>query len=205
VKNKALTMLWYKHLFSRFGARSTITSPVFTHQADFIEIGAHVSIGPFCRIEAHPIHPEEGGSPVLRIGDRVRIGHGVNLSGSVSLVIEDDVLIAGGCYISDNNHSIDPMGSSYLKQPLVSEPTRIGRGAWLGQNVCVLAGSVVGEKSVIGAASVVKGVIPPYSLAAGSPARVVKQFCFETNKWKKPENNKDEIPSKIVEDSIASN
>ncbi len=185
-KKKLLMLLWYRLIFYKTGARCSISQPLFTHKPEYIQLGNRVSIGPYCRIEAHPAHPGKRlVTPVLTIGDRVRIGHGVNISGQVGLTIEADVLIGGGSYVSDNNHSIDPEGPRYLDQPLTSAPTVIGKGVWLGQNVCVLAGSFVGERSIIGAGSVVNGYIPPYSIAVGAPARVVKKYNFETKQWDK--------------------
>jgi acetyltransferase-like isoleucine patch superfamily enzyme len=184
--NKLFMLLWYRFIFYKTGVRCSISQPLFTHKPEYIQLGNRVSIGPYCRIEAHPAHPGNRLlKPVVTIGDRVRIEHGVNISGQDALTIEDDVLIAGGCYISDNNHSINPEGPRYLDQPLTSAPTVIGKGAWLGQNVCILAGSFVGERSVIGAGSIVNGYIPPYSIAVGAPARVVKTFNFETKQWDK--------------------
>lgn len=188
LKNKAFTLLWYRFLFHRIGARSSISSPLYTYRPDAIEIGEYVSFGPSCRLEAYPddlLASSQG--PILRIGNRVRLEHRVMITCSSSVVIEDDALIASGCYISDNNHSTDPEGPSYAQQPSTCAPTRIGKGVWLGQNVCVLAGSEIGERSVIGAGSIVKGVIPPYSIAVGSPARVVKRYCFDTKQWVKAE------------------
>lgn len=179
-------MLWYRLLFHRIGSKSTINSPLYAYQPDFIAIGNQVSIGPSCRIEAHPDWlAKEAGKPILVIGDRVRIGHSVVLTSAHMLVIEEDVLIAGGSYISDNSHSISPEGPRYLDQPLSCALTLIGKGAWLGQNVCVLPGSTIGERSVIGAGSVVNGVIPPHSIAVGSPARVIKQYNFDTKRWER--------------------
>lgn len=184
LKNKLFMLLWYRFIFYKTGARCTINQPLFTHKPEYIQLGNRVLIGPYCRIEAHPAHPGNRLlKPAVIIGHRVKIGHGVNISGQSALYIEDDVLISGGCYISDINHSIDPEGPRYLEQPLTSAPTVIGRGAWLGQNVCILAGSFVGERSIIGAGSVVNGYIPPYSIAVGVPARVVKKFNFETKQW----------------------
>jgi acetyltransferase-like isoleucine patch superfamily enzyme len=184
LKNKLFMLLWYRFIFYKTGSRCSISRPIFTHKPEYIQLGNRVSIGPYCRIEAHPAQP---GSrlltPVVTIGHRVRIEHGVNISGQCALSIEDDVLIAGGCYISDNNHSIDPEGPRYLDQPLTSAPTVIGKGAWLGQNVCILAGSFIGERSIIGAGSVVNGHIPSYSIAVGAPARVVKKYNFESKQW----------------------
>jgi lipopolysaccharide O-acetyltransferase len=61
----------------------------------------------------------------------------------------------------------------------------IGDNVWIGESVCVLPGVSIGEGCIIGALSVVTKSIPAYSIAVGSPARVVKQFDFEQNKWKK--------------------
>ena len=185
-RSKAFTLFWYRRMFYKMGSRSSITPPFFTYKPEYIEIGFGVSIGPFCRMEAHPAPVRtKVPKPMLKIGDRVHIEHGVNLSCHQKLVIESDALIAGGCYIGDNNHSMDPEGLSYAEQPLIGAETVIGRGVWLGQNVCVLAGSYIGERSIIGAGSIVNGYIPPYSIAVGAPARVVKQYNFETKEWKR--------------------
>ena len=55
---------------------------------------------------------------------------------------------------------------------VVGEPT-VGEGTWIGERVAVLRGADIGEFCIIASNSVVRGVIPPYSVAAGSPARVV--------------------------------
>jgi len=186
IKNKLITEFWYRHLFHRVGRKTSVSHPFYTENPELIQLGDQVYIGPYCRIEAYP--PEETGrtdQPTLKIGNRVSMEHAVHISCCESLVIEDDVMIAGRVYISDNNHSFDPLGPSYKLQSASSKHTRIGKGVWLGQNVCILAGSDVGEGSVIGAGSVVNGYIPPYCIAVGSPARVVKRYNFETQTWVK--------------------
>ncbi|WP_372632927.1 acyltransferase [Cohnella sp.] len=188
LKDKAYTLLWYRFLFYRIGSRCSLASPLYTYRPDRIEIGHGVSFGPACRLETYPDERQASGrGAMLKIGNQVRLEHRVMISCLSSVILEDDVLVASGCYISDNNHSIDPEGPRYAEQPPRGAPTRIGKGVWLGQNVCVLAGSTIGERSVIGAGSIVKGEIPPYSLAVGSPARVVKRYCFETKRWVKAE------------------
>lgn len=185
-KSKLFTIVWYKRMFYKAGARCSIAPPFFTYNPEYIELGYGVSFGPFCRIEAHPAPARSKvPKPILRIGNRVRLEHGVNVSCHRSLIIEDHALIAGGCYIGDNNHAIDPAGPHYAEQGLTGADTFIGKGAWLGQNVCVLAGSYIGERSIIGAGSVVNGYIPPYCIAVGAPAKVVKRFDFEKNEWRR--------------------
>jgi acetyltransferase-like isoleucine patch superfamily enzyme len=196
IKNRIITLVFYNRIFNHIGHRTTISSPLYTHQPKYISIGDRVFIGPACKIEASPTNPQKSKRvPILTIGNGVTIGQGVLLTSRHSLIIEDNALIAGGCYISDNNHSIDPEGPRYLEQPLIFSPTIIGKNAWLGQNVCVLAGSNIGERSVIGAGSVVNGIIPPYSIAVGSPARVIKRYSFETKMW---------IRVNILEDKVVS-
>ena len=58
-------------------------------------------------------------------------------------------------------------------------PVRIGSGSWLGFGTVVLPGADIGEHVVIGANSVVTGVIPSYTVAAGAPARVIKEMAID--------------------------
>ncbi|MDQ0890861.1 acetyltransferase-like isoleucine patch superfamily enzyme [Paenibacillus sp. V4I9] len=182
--NKIRTLLWYRFMFKKFGENSCVSAPFFPYNTEFVELGEQVFIAPNVRMEVHYRIPE-GPIGSLRIGNRVVIGQRVNISCCESLTIGDDVTIAAGCYISDNNHGINPSGPNYMAQPLSSARTEIGSGVWLGQNVAILAGSKIGERSIIGAGSIVTGEIPPYSIAVGSPARVIKQYCFVTKVWKK--------------------
>jgi lipopolysaccharide O-acetyltransferase len=59
----------------------------------------------------------------------------------------------------------------------------IGRNVWLGDGVVVLAGSNIGDGAIIGANSVVAGTIPANSIAAGAPARVLRQWNAERREW----------------------
>ncbi len=196
MKGRATAVLWYQWMFYRIGSKCSISPPFYGHQLEHAELGYGVSIGPGCRME---VHPEERRNkqprPILHIGDRTRLGHHVTISCHQSLFIGDEALIAGGCYISDNNHSIDPEGPRYLNQPLKGQKTIIEKGVWLGQNVCVLAGSHIGERSIIGAGSVVSGTIPAYSIAVGNPARIVKQYSFETKKWERVDSGEEPAAS----------
>lgn len=84
------------------------------------------------------------------------------------------------------NHVINPIGSDcYQKELLTTGAINIGNGCWLGQNVVVLPGVTIGERSIIGANAVVSNDIPPYSIAVGMPAKVIKRFNLDTNNWEK--------------------
>jgi acetyltransferase-like isoleucine patch superfamily enzyme len=95
------------------------------------------------------------------------------ISASESIEIEDDVIIGAFSSVIDSDHTFANGEPNVMHNPVVTAPVRIGRGTWLAERVAVLRGSDIGECCIIGANSVVRGTIPPYSVAVGSPARVV--------------------------------
>lgn len=117
--------------------------------------------------------------PTLRIGNRAFIGHNVTITCNREVVIEDDVLIAGDCKISDyDGHpaSFERRVSNGLPHAEDMQPVRICKGAWIGAGVFILKGVTIGEGGVVGANSVVTRSVPPFCVVAGSPAKVVKRL-----------------------------
>ncbi len=84
------------------------------------------------------------------------------------------------CYITDHTHGGTSREELLLpprKRPLVSRgPVKIGKYVHLGEGVCVMPGVTIGDYSVVGAGAVVTHDIPPFSIAVGSPAKVIKQI-----------------------------
>lgn len=159
--------------FHSFGARSRILLPTRIANADKIAVGEGVLIGAGSWLM---VPSRETPGPVMHIHDRVRM-RGVSISAVRSVVIEEAVGIAAGVYISDHSHSFRDPDVPIRDQPISEpRPVRIGRGAWLGQNVVVLPGVTIGEQAVIGANSVVTRDIPPRTVAAGAPARVIREI-----------------------------
>jgi acetyltransferase-like isoleucine patch superfamily enzyme len=60
-----------------------------------------------------------------------------------------------------------------LENECESRPVRIGRNVWIGFEACVLPGVVIGEGSIVGARSVITENVPPFTVVAGNPARIV--------------------------------
>ena len=121
--------------------------------------------------------------PQLIIEEGCRIGHFNHIYCTGKITIQKDVLTADKVYISDNVHSFQDITIPIWQQPVRQlNEVVIGRGAWLGENVCVL-GASVGKGSVIGANSVVTKDIPDYCVAVGAPAKVIKKYNPETNQW----------------------
>ena len=75
------------------------------------------------------------------------------------------------------------MDTAPLQQSVTKRPVKIGSNTHLNTNVIVLAGVTIGQHCQIGAGAVVTKDIPPYSVAVGNPARVVKRYNFEKKEW----------------------
>ncbi|MGH6877200.1 MAG: acyltransferase [Rhizomicrobium sp.] len=117
--------------------------------------------------------------PKVIIGNGVDIGHQVQIVANKEVVIEDGVKLASRIYISDTDgHPHDAEARVRGAPPPAEEirPVRIGRSAWVGHNCFILKGVTIGEGAIIGAGSIVVSDIPPYAVAAGNPARVVKDL-----------------------------
>ncbi len=121
----------------------------------------------------------------LRIGKGTVIGNFNHIYATRSIIIEDEVLTADKVYISDCAHGYEDVNTAILKQNIVQlKDVVIGRGAWLGENVCVI-GASVGRGSVVGANSVVTHDIPDYCVAVGAPAKVIKRYNHTTKQWER--------------------
>jgi acetyltransferase-like isoleucine patch superfamily enzyme len=116
---------------------------------------------------------------------RIVIGGGTFLNmgvmvAAVNLVeIGRHCMFANGSFVTDGNHRFDDPETPVPWQGFTTKgPTRIGDNVWCGANVVVTSGVTIGERCVIGANSVVTTDIPPFSIAAGSPARVIKTITY---------------------------
>lgn len=117
----------------------------------------------------------DSGFANLTIGQHVHISHHMLIDLSNSVILGD--FVTAGNNISLVSH-ID-VGHSPLKAqlyPVASAPIKIGRGVYIGSNTLITHGVTVGECAVVGGNSLVLDDIPPFSLAAGSPARVIREL-----------------------------
>jgi acetyltransferase-like isoleucine patch superfamily enzyme len=137
------------------------------------EMGDYSTIEDFATIN-------NGVGPV-RIGKHTRIGIGNVVIGPVT--IGNNVIFAQNIVMSGLNHNYkDPNTPIYLQGETVSEIT-VEDDCWIGANVVITAGVKIGKHSVVAAGAVVTKSIPPYSVAVGNPARVIKQYDAQSGEW----------------------
>jgi len=148
-----------------------------------IWIGDDTVIGEYCELSVDPLSADMDGV-ILQIGSGCRINQFNRLGATCHVEIQDNVLLATHVFVSDTDHSYEDVTIPIWKQPWVYRgPVVLESGCWLGDGVKVIGGVTIGRNSVIGANAVVIESIPPYSVAVGIPARVVKRFDSETREW----------------------
>ena len=162
--------------------------PIAIRGKKYIDFGNRLTTGVGCRFDCFRSNSEK--RKTLIFGSRVQLNDYVHIVAMESVVIGDDVLMASHVFISDNSHG-SYKGDSYDTSPDISpierqyrtSPITIGEKSWIGEGVIVMPGISIGKGCVIGAHSVVSKSIPDYSIAAGTPAKVIKKFNFKTGHW----------------------
>jgi len=173
-----MTKLFYKD------AR-LIRRPFYIRGKSGMECGPGLTTGHSCRFDLLG-----GSKKTLFIGKDCEIGDNVHIVAYGEVHIGDNCLMASKIFISDTNHgdySKEGQDSSPdtapNKRPLVSGKVIIGNNVWIGENVCILPNVNIGNRCIIGANSVVNKDIQDNSIAAGSPAKIIKKYNSELKKW----------------------
>ena len=173
LRSRVMAPYW-KRRFHHFGEGAIVHKPAWVYGPQQMSIGAHSLVlqGTWLSVESQAWDTR---APTLSIGRRVGIRPYCMISAAEEIVIEDDVIIAAYSSVIDSDHTFALGQPNVMHNPLETSPIRIGRGTWIAERVAVLRGADIGRCCIIGANSVVKGTIPDYSIAVGSPARVVGQ------------------------------
>ena len=118
---------------------------------------------------------------------RIHIGEGTFLNMGVQVAAVDLVeigahcMFANGSFVTDGNHRFDDPTKPITWQGFSTKgPTRVGDNVWCGANVVITSGATIGDRCVIGANSVVTESLPPNTIAAGAPARAIREITFTT-------------------------
>ncbi|RYY34540.1 MAG: acyltransferase [Sphingobacteriaceae bacterium] len=137
------------------------------------ELGANSTIEDFCTVN-------NGVGDVL-IGTNSLVGMGNVIIGPVT--IGNNVIFAQNIVASGLNHEYRDVTQPIHAQKILVAPIVVEDDCWIAANCVITSGVTIGRHSVIAAGAVVTKDIPPYSVAVGNPARVIKKFDFELNDW----------------------
>ncbi|MBR6123320.1 acyltransferase [Candidatus Saccharibacteria bacterium] len=122
------------------------------------------------------------------IGNRARIARHFQISSAFDVQIGNNVNIAPYVFCGDHNHKYEDVSTPIRDQGIETGKIGhiiIGDDTWIGTKVSIIGNVKIGRHCVIGANSVVSKDIPDYCVAAGIPAKVIKQYNFESKEWEK--------------------
>ena len=137
-----------------------------------LEVGPHTVLEPDVWLTAP-------GAARISIGGGTFLNIGVMVAALELVEIGEHCMFANGCFISDGSHRFDDPHKPIPWQGFTTKgPTRIGDNVWCGAHAVITSGVTIGERSVIGANSVVTADVPPFSIAAGAPARVLRTIEY---------------------------
>jgi acetyltransferase-like isoleucine patch superfamily enzyme len=115
------------------------------------------------------------------IGDRTRIGLSNTVIGPAR--IGNDVRLAQNVVLSGLNHNYQDIDTPIHTQGVSTSPIVVEDESWIGANAVIVPGVTVGKHSIVAAGSVVTKDVPPYSVVAGNPARLIKRYDAQSQQW----------------------
>lgn len=110
----------------------------------------------------------------IELGNFVFLGRGCEIDAALSVTIGAHSLLAPNVFVTDHSHNIGRT-QRIAAQGVSTAAVVIGSDVWIGAGSVVLAGVTIGDGAVIGANSVVTADVPPYTIVAGAPARVIRE------------------------------
>ncbi len=139
---------------------------IFRNHEGKVTIGRRSSLYPNVIFDFEAALP--GSSPRIEIGECTALGDRTEIHCGRNVRIGNNVAISWDCIIMESDYHAAG-GSDVVPRPIVIEDE-----AWIGCRVIILKGVTIGRGAIIGAGSVVTKDVPPYTLAAGNPARIIR-------------------------------
>lgn len=180
--------------FRAFGNQVYVFPGVSVDGAQHISLGDHVVVQDDTVLSVHSVDRFDA-MIGISIGAGSNIGRRNHIYAFGRITIGQKVLTAANVYISDCTHEFSNPNIPIIDQAVRElSPVTIGDGTWIGQGACII-GCRIGRNCVVGANSVVLKDVADYSVVAGAPARLIRQFDPTTQQWIRPEPNLTETRS----------
>jgi serine acetyltransferase len=171
----------YASTFYYFGQGAALMAPQgVVYNERYLSIGDGTLIGPnVCLTAGISGEQEMLSAPVVSIGKKCIIGRGSHIVGHWSIQLGDEIQTGPYVYITDENHSYEDPDVPVGWQTPTESAVRIGSGSWLGANVVILPGTVLGRNTTVAAGAVVRGEFPDHVVIGGVPAKILRHYSAE--------------------------
>jgi UDP-2-acetamido-3-amino-2,3-dideoxy-glucuronate N-acetyltransferase len=159
-----------------------MSAPEYSRIAPDVKLGKDVKIYAFVNLYGCTIGDETKVGTFVEIQGGATVGRRVKISSHTficeGVTIEDYVFIGHGVMFINDAYprAANPDGTLQTASDWECVPTLIKQGASIGSNATILCGVTVGEGAIVGAGSVVTKDVPPYTIVAGNPARVLRRI-----------------------------
>ncbi|WP_454975766.1 acyltransferase [Capnocytophaga bilenii] len=182
--------IWFivnKKRFKHLGGRSFIDAPIKISKKH-ISCGSNVYIWKNSRIEAVTKWKNKIYFPDIIFEEGVSIQQNLHLTCAKKVFIGKNTAIVSNVTITDIIHLHTIPNIPVLQQDIEVKEVYIDENSTIYSNVVILPGTFLGKNSIVGANSVVSGIFPDYCVIVGAPAKIIKRYCFEQQKWRKTDD-----------------
>lgn len=185
-----LRKIFYKSLFAEIGPGVVFGRNIVLRHPHKIKLGKNIMLDDECVLDAKGCQGVDfviGDNVIitrgciisakngkLSIGENTKIGANCLMYAVNELTIGRDTLMAAQCYIGGSMYHFERSDIPPIHQGSYANGVSIGNGCWLGAGVKVVDGVTVGDGVILGSGAVVNKSLPPYSIAVGVPAKVIK-------------------------------
>lgn len=158
-------------------------------KGSIVRFKTRMDLFPFNKFELGPRSVIEDFSTInngvgdVFIGTHTIVGLSNTIIGPVE--IGNNVMMAQHVVISGLNHGYTDIDVPPSDQPVVTSKITVCDDVWIGANSVITAGVRIGKHAVVGGGSVVTKDVPDYAIVAGNPAKVIKQYNFQTKNWER--------------------
>jgi carbonic anhydrase/acetyltransferase-like protein (isoleucine patch superfamily) len=183
-----MTKIKYKCKFYKLGKGTVIYKPIKFFDLKNVQLGNDVRIFKGSRIETIRKWGKENFTPKINIGDKTSFEQNLHMTCAGKIEIGSNVTVLANVMITDIDHSYMDINKNTLHQNLIVQNVKIGDFCFIGMDVKIMPGTILGKNCIVGANSLVKGIFPDYSVIVGTPGRIIKKYNFDKNQWHKTNN-----------------